>query len=303
MADLTLLEKRQVLGNNQLDILKKYDARSAITDFAILLGGYISSGYYTSEGATLKNRTGCWWTKTHCDDKAYFINTDGKRYWIDVRIRNGGVRPALSYSSIRSISSNGVGDNSEIKEVEYGEYPQWVVDEKSSYELESIYCSRKLRITGKNYTTDCIRYQYMSTSFNAKMHEEYEYNGCKYIRFVGDSNGAGEKLSDGRTIERGEPYWIRVEPIIWLVDEKTNIALSKYILVSGVQFKNSGDYNGNFNETDIKQFMDNYLSKEIECANTNTFEEQFSDIDSIFEEAIFRMNEITEDKSKIKVLK
>ena len=49
--------------------------------------------------------------------------------------------------------------------------------------------------------------------------------------------------------------------------------------------------------------MDNYLSKEIECANTNTFEEQSSDIDSIFEEAIFRMNEITEDKSKIKVLK
>ena len=50
--------------------------------------------------------------------------------------------------------------------------------------------------------------------------------------------------------------------------------------------------------------MDNYLSKEIECLNTTQLtEDKLLDIDSIFEEAIFRMNEITEDKSKIKVLK
>ena len=31
-------------------------------------------------------------------------------------------------------------------------------------------------------------------------------------------------------IEIDEPYWIAVEPITWLIDEKENIALSKKIL-------------------------------------------------------------------------
>ena len=36
-----------------------------------------------------------------------------------------------------------------------------------------------------------------------RAHTEYEYNGSKYIRFVGDSNCDGEVLSDGRTIQSG----------------------------------------------------------------------------------------------------
>ena len=95
------------------------------------------------------------------------------------------------------------------------------------------------------------------------IHTEYEYNGSKYIRFVGDSNCDGEVLSDGRTIQSGNTYWVRVEPIILLVDERANIALSKKIIFSGVQFKNRRGYKDDFDRTDIKQFMDNYFSKEI----------------------------------------
>jgi hypothetical protein len=150
-----------------------------------------------------------------------------------------------------------------IKEIEYGEYPQTIVDENYSRELERAYINGSLRITGKNYTTDSVAYQDNDTSFRARIHTEYEYNGSRYIRFVGDLNCYGEILSDGRTIQSGNPYWVRVEPITWQVDEKADIALSKKILFSGVQFKNSRDYKGDFDKTDIKQFMDKYFSKEI----------------------------------------
>ena len=50
MNNFTFLTDEQIFGNDQLDILKKYGTKCAITDFSILLGGYVSGDYYTSEG-------------------------------------------------------------------------------------------------------------------------------------------------------------------------------------------------------------------------------------------------------------
>ena len=264
MNNFTFLTDEQIFGNNQLDIISRYGTKCAITDFSILLGGYVSSNYYTSEGNARKDRTGWWWTKSSDgDNDAIVVSKSGDRSWFNVSKRSGGYRPALPYSSIQSISSNGVRDANGIKEIEYGEYPQTIVDESYSRELERAYNNRSLGTTGKNYTTDSVRYQDTDTSFRARTHTEYEYNGSKYIRFVGDLNCEGEVLSDGRTIETGQAYWVRVEPITWLVDERANIALSKKLIFSGLQFKNRRDYKGDFDRTDIKQFMDNYFSKEI----------------------------------------
>ena len=307
MLDLTFLTEEQIFGNSQLDILRRYGTKCAITDFSILLGGYVSDGWYTDEGNSKKDRTGYWWTRSDDgDNDARVVDRSGTRYWHNVNLRYGGARPALPYSSISSISSNGVRGNSGIKEVEYGEYPQTIVDESYSRELERAYNSENIRKTGKSYTTDSVDYDDFDTVFRARQHAEYEYNGRKYIRIIGDCNGNGKELSDGREVESGKPYWVRVEPITWLVDERANIALSKYILFSGVQFKNRRDYKGNFENTDIKQFMDNYFSKEIITMNniltTSQKINSSNDIDSIFEEAINRMNEIT-SAAKTKVLK
>lgn len=264
MNNFTFLTDEQIFGNNQLDIISRYGTKCAITDFSILLGGYVTSYYYTSEGNARKDRTGWWWTKSSDgDNDAIVVSKSGDRSWFNVSKRSGGYRPALPYSSIQSISSNGLSGANGIKEIEYGEYPQTIVDENYSRELERAYNNRSLGTTGKNYTTDSVRYQDTDTSFRARTHTEYEYNGSKYIRFVGDLNCEGEVLSDGRTIETGQAYWVRVEPITWLVDERANIALSKKLIFSGLQFKNRRDYKGDFDRTDIKQFMDNYFSKEI----------------------------------------
>ena len=172
-------------------------------------------------------------------------------------------RPALPYSSIRSICSNVVRDSFGILEVEYGEYPQTIVDEGHSRELERAYNNGIIKVTGKTYTTDSVGLDDYTTSFQPRQHQEFEYNGRKYIRFVGDKNGEGKILSDGREIKVGEVYWVAVEPIKWLVDEKTDIALSKKLIFSGVQFQKTRNYKGDFDKTDAKQFMDKCFSKDI----------------------------------------
>lgn len=58
MNNFTFLTEEQVSEfdyKKKLDILKKYGTRAAMTDFSILLGIYVSLGYYTNEGNTLKN--------------------------------------------------------------------------------------------------------------------------------------------------------------------------------------------------------------------------------------------------------
>ena len=261
--DFTFLTEDQIFGNSQLEILKKYGTKCAITDFAILLGGDVTSDEFTSEGNTLNNRTGWWWTKTPYNTSVRAIYYYGSRSWYTINPRDGGARPALPYSSISFISSNGVRGSTGIKEIEYGEYPQTIVIETLSQELEYLYNNNILNTTGKNYTTDSVKYDEYNEKFNARIHTEYEYNGSKYIRFVGDSNCDGETLSDGRKVKKGQPYWVKVEPITWLIDEKANIALAKKILFAGVQFKHTSDYDGDFSKTDIKQFMDRYFAKEI----------------------------------------
>ena len=264
MSSLTFLTAEQIFGDNQLDIIKKYGTRCAITDFSILLGGFVSEIYYTIEGNSRNNLTSRWWTKTPYDNDARVVGMDGAIYSTEVSRRCDGARPALPYSSISSISSNKVRGRNGILEVEYGEYPQTIVSEDFARTLERAYSNRTINQTGKSYTTDSvISYQDTDTPFQARTHIEYEYNGRKYIRFVGDLNCKGKVLSDGRTIQYGDIYWVEVEPIKWMIDERTNIALSKKLIFSGVQFNRKRNYNGDFDRTDIKEFMDRHFSKDI----------------------------------------
>ena len=48
-----------------------------------------------------------------------------------------------------------------------------------------------------------------------------------------------------------------------MVDEERNIAITEKILFAGVQFKNTRDCKGDFENTDLYYYMDTYFSKEI----------------------------------------
>ena len=46
MRNITFLPANQIFGNKKLEIFEKYGTKAAITDFAILLGGLVSSNEY-----------------------------------------------------------------------------------------------------------------------------------------------------------------------------------------------------------------------------------------------------------------
>ena len=261
MSEFTFLTVEQIF-DNQLDIIKKYGANCAITDFSILLGGE-QDNYTTSDNIL---GTGYWWTKSSTssgDNQVLIILVDGYLYCDFANERTCRARPSLPFSSIKNISLNKVRGKNGILEVEYGEYPQDIVPKNIAKLLEKAYSNRILKQTGKTYTTDSVSFEDIAIPFKAREHIEYEYNGRKYIRFVGDTNCNKSVLSDGRIVKIGEVYWIEVKPIKWLVDEKANIALSKKILFSGVQFASDKNYKGDFDKTNIKKFMDKYFSKDI----------------------------------------
>ena len=134
MKKMTLLDEKQIFGSDRLDIIRDYVKSCAITDFAILLGGTGLGFYYINDGYV-----GRWWTKTSYDSAARVVNETGNRTWEYGNRRDVGARPALPYSSISALSSNGVRGSGKILEVEYGEYPQTLVDSKTQIKLEKIY--------------------------------------------------------------------------------------------------------------------------------------------------------------------
>ena len=180
--NFTFLTDRQIFGNEQLDIIKKYGTKCAMTDFSILLGGEIKNEHYTSDGNSLDNRSGMWWTKSYFLNCVKVVNNSGVKDEKFSSNRDVGARPA--FSCLPNFPG-GIRDKNGILEVEYGEYPQTVVSEDFSEILESSYenmlhSNSELKRTGKSYTTDSFLIG--NDVFQAKSHPEYEYKGKKYIR-------------------------------------------------------------------------------------------------------------------------
>ena len=107
-VELTLLSEGQIWGNNnepQLEVLKKYGTKAAITDLCVLTGSDLceDTDYNIDEDKTLTGRTSRFWTRSDDGDNdvrgvaKFGIWYNSYRYG-----RNGAVRPALQSSVIFS---------------------------------------------------------------------------------------------------------------------------------------------------------------------------------------------------------
>ncbi len=289
MSNLTFLTYEQCDGREKLDILQKRGNKAAITDFSILLGGAVDKLHIDGDDS-LEGRTGCYWTKSDgIYNYARAISAYGDIYGRPVTLRDFGARPVLPISSTSSIPTNGgsgapkrAGDG--VLEVEYGYYPQKAVSRDMQEKLERAFERRSLSKTGKKYTTDSRKYDELFEEFFPKQHEEFQLDGKRYVRVEANScwGWLGFKLSNGERYSDGDPVWVEVAPVKWLVDERARLMLTEKIIFAGVQFDlTRDDYRTeDFDKTDIKTFMDEYFSKELEQSIKTTevgeqsFEEQ-----------------------------
>ncbi len=222
----------------------------------------------------------------------------------DVNSRNGGSRPALPFSSISNIPTNGESGKRArdgILEVEYGYYPQKAASKDMQERLERAYRSGSISKTRNSYTTDSRKYDAYGEKFLAKQHEEYEYNGKRYVRVEANSDFGGNRftLSNGEQYRDGDNVWVEVSPVKWLVDEREKVMLTDKLIFSGVQFNHTRDYHTkDFDKTDIKTFMDRYLSRDLEQSRgTITLEEQTEETEE-FKPRKSRLQKLNPDKTK-----
>ena len=110
--EITLLSKKQVFGNQELEVIKRIGTKYAVTDFAILLGGFACREYHIPGDNSLKGRT-CWWYSLDFSMNGNLCPVDerGERHPCPANWRPGGIRPILPYSGTSNILKNAKRNN------------------------------------------------------------------------------------------------------------------------------------------------------------------------------------------------
>ncbi len=298
MSNITLLKEEQVWGDNRLNIFKQEDPRAAVSDFCILRGAYVSD-YHVDSDSSLSGRTGYYWLQnSDGDGDARAVIEDGTRNSEYCDTRDGSCRAALPYSSIQLISPNFVRGSDGISKFEYGEYPQTAVSKDLQNFLEREYQRNSLKNTGKTYTTDSRKYDAYSEGFSPEVHIEYEYNGEKYVRVKANSDfgGGSFTLSNGEKYKDGDYVWVKVEKIVWKKHPNDSLVISEKCLFSGVRFyKDRGGYDGDFNKAEIKWFIDNFFSKDININQNLNINQKKSVNQKQINPYNFKFNQVSEE--------
>lgn len=148
-------------------------------------------------------------------EPAIYTN-DGQVNYLSYTDTNVGIRPAVNFSAIKELCTVKRFLENGCLEVEYGEYPQEIVEAKKQEQLVQDLLDGKLEKTGKKYTI-----------FNQ---EELNHNTISLVEVVDE---IGNKYVNKNNV------WYRVSPVRWIVNEKANLALTKYIISGGIPY---GEY-------------------------------------------------------------
>ena len=259
---IDFLTREQIDGEDSLEIFKHYGLNSTVTDYAIILGG---------DENINENLSGTWSTKSASKTNQLIVAShNGDLTSTNPNNKNIYARPCIKYSDIKSKSQKINKINNNVFEIEWGEYPQKMVSETLHYNLETAYQDGKLETTNKKYTN-------FSEEISAIESSEYVYKNKKYIRVIVKNDGV---------------YWLKVDPIRWIVDKDKDIAITKNLLFGG-PLDTKTFYKGDFESTLMKEFLDDYVSEEI-FTDSKSRESVNSIIDKISSKIVGQEKAITD---------
>ena len=149
-------------------------------------------------------------------EEAAIYKNDGKVQILDLTNPSVGIRPAINYSQIKS-SAKVIRELEEgLKEIEFGEYPQERVEDYLQEQLNQDLLDSRLETTEKKYTIYNNDEQNPDT---IRLIEVMDKDGNKYVN--------------------KNDTWYKVSPVRWIVNEKTNLAVTKYMIQGGIPY---GEY-------------------------------------------------------------
>ncbi len=262
MSDFTFLTKEQVYGDNKIDVIEIEGAKAKATDFAIL------QGVTTIENNNnIEKRVGYYFTKSQSENGSVIgVNSRGNIYTSIITSRTIGARVALPFERLDRIKTNNnksiQRNNNGILQMEYGYYPQQAASKNEQEKLTRLFENGNLKKSKNSYNIN-----FEDAKKGEKNYQEYEFLGKKYIRVkanLASSLDGNIVLSNGENCQDGEMVWIEIQPIKWLIDGKSRIMFTEKIIFAGVPFQlENGKYDGNFESTTIKKFINENFDKDI----------------------------------------
>ncbi len=267
MIHFTFLNSDQILGgptSKQLKIFEKRGTKAVVSDYAITLGGYVSTKFHMENQQSLSNRTGWYWTKTlGKDNQACAINPNGELRSCETYGRYIGIRLAVAYSEIKDIAKNIMKADDGIIEMDCGVLPNRAEDANTQKLLEKLYQKQELKQFRSYYTIDSRKDKEYNKAFKERYQIIMEYNNQKFIRIKSEPFYKEFKLSNEVNYKEENYIWIPLTSIRWWADEEADMAITKDIIFAGIQFNGRKNYNGIFEETDIYNYIYKYLIKDM----------------------------------------
>lgn len=161
------------------------------------------------------------------NDEKYQYVAGGEFLIRNISDTSVGIRPTFNtynHSSINSEIINGV------KYSYITDFPQTVATKQEQKKLEKLFKGNALTDTGRLFPTS-----------DGKIVNEYEYNGCKYVRVCANFYDKKNKtlLSNGCEYKNGDAVWVRVEPVELVTTKDNYLSVVNKILFAGLSYKNT----------------------------------------------------------------
>ena len=178
-----------------------------------------------------------------------------------------GIRLVVNFSDISKYCSNiRINKNGYICSAECFMYPKNVTDNniRTLNALSKMYSldpTNPYLNIANSITVDSYPIQ-SENPFFPKTLEQYIVNKKIYVKVLSNTFDK-VKLSNNKTYDNKECIWFESSPIIWDINQKNNIAMTHDIIVSGVPFDKKDKYKGNFDKTDLYEYLNTYLKKDL----------------------------------------
>ncbi len=282
---VTLLDKSDINSSSTLALLVQQDTLQPYavqaSDFAVLTGAFLDK--YLENNNHQRQYAQFVWTKSKCK---YIYNNENLDLVMDISTKNNispdsrdacivpviNLNEAEKEKDFEIINTVPIG-NGIVKLAKVGSYPQSLADIETSAKLTRALKRNKLTETGKTYTINGLPMLSKGNDTRPQTYitlKEYEFEGNKYVQVVASLSQLISETRESvhldvpcRYVKNKKPYWVKVEPLIWMVDEEKEILISNKAILSGIRFNHTTEYNGDFSQTEMKAFCDTYLSNEI----------------------------------------